>query len=94
MLSYWETRIPSDMCSPTWETRIPSDMCSLTWETRTPSDMFSPTQEMHICCDVCIVLIMEEMIKTTSLTSFFYRPLFYGLVQQFLAGENLKVGFF
>ena len=44
--------------------------------------MFFPTQEMDIRCDVCIVLIMQDMIKRMSLTSFFYRPLFFCLVEE------------
>ena len=47
-----ETRIPSDMQSPTWETHIPSDMCFPTWETHMPSDMCSPTWETHIPNDM------------------------------------------
>ena len=49
----WETHIPSDMCFPTWERHIPSHMCSPTWETRIPNDMCSPTWETHIPSGMC-----------------------------------------
>ena len=78
----WETHIASDVCFPTWEKLIASAMGFSMWETHIPSDMFFPTQEMDIRCDVCIVLIMQDMIKRMSLTSFFYRPLFFCLVEE------------
>ena len=48
-----ETRIPSDMCSPTSEKHIPSDLCSSFQETRIPSYTCSPTWETHIPSDMC-----------------------------------------
>ena len=78
-----------------WNGRINYvSFCSRTWETDIPSDMCSPTQEMHIFSDMCIVLIMQDMIKTMSLTSFFYGLFLFCFLQQFLAGENLKVAVF
>ena len=49
----WKKHISSDMCYSTWETRIPGVMCSPTWETHIPSDMCSPTWKTHISSDIC-----------------------------------------
>ena len=58
--SILETRIPSDMCSPTWETGCPtrethisSVICSLTCETHIPSDLCSLTWKTHIPSGMC-----------------------------------------
>ena len=47
-----ETRIPSDMCSPTQKTNI-RDMRFSTCETYSLSGVFSPTWETHIFSDMC-----------------------------------------
>ena len=72
----WETRIPSDMCSPSWETHIPSDMCSPTWGTCIPSDMCSPAWE-----DVSLVICVPPTGKGFKIEE--NSQTFQGLVQKF-----------